>query len=97
MYHSSRFFARAFFAATARLWRVLGRAYFHSNVKKYANIWLIERGGTGKSEKKFVEARLHFLSDDFVATAAAVYCCLGFLVVLHIQSLYFWSISRNVN
>ena len=30
--HVSRFFVRAFFAATARLWRVLGSAYFHSNV-----------------------------------------------------------------
>ena len=67
------------------------------SLKKYANIWLIERGGTGKSEKKFVEARLLLLSDDFVAAAAAVYCWLRFLVVLYIQSLYSQSISRNVN
>jgi len=32
--HVSRFFVRAFFAATARLWCVIGRAYFHSNVKE---------------------------------------------------------------
>ena len=90
--HLSLFFVRAFFAATARLWRVLGSTYFHSKLKN----WLIERGGTGKNEKKFGEARLLFLSDNFVAAAAALYCWLRFLVVLYIQSLYFCSISRNV-
>ena len=32
--HVSRFFVRAFFAATARIGRLLGIAYFHSNVKE---------------------------------------------------------------
>ena len=88
----SLFLVRAFFAATARLWRVLGSTYFHSKLKN----WLIERGGTGKNEKKFGEAWLLFLSDNFVAAAAALYCWLRFLVVLYIQSLYFCSVSRNV-
>ena len=68
---------------------MLGSAYFRS--KKYANIRLIERGGTGKSEKKFVEARLLLLSDDFVAAAAAVYCWLRFLVVYSTYSPYILS------
>ena len=51
----------------------------------------MERGGTGKKKKKFIDAQLHFLSDDFVATAAAEYCWLRFLVIDYILSPYIFS------
>ena len=41
----------------------------NSTPEKFANIWQIERNGIG--EKKFKAARIHFLSNVFVAVVDA--------------------------